>query len=78
MRIVELPVNNLNDIPTMARKLADDVEAGVYGHVRAVVVAIEADDGFSSFGWGAADDGFKVAGVFQAAAHVNLSEMVGP
>jgi hypothetical protein len=77
VNIVQLPISNLNDIVTMARKFADAVEAGEYGEVRAVVVAFEAADGFTSFGWGDADDGFKVAGMFATAAHVHMTEMVG-
>jgi hypothetical protein len=77
MNIVTLPVNNLNDIPAMARRFADDVEAGVYGVVDAVVVSITTDTGFTSFGWGDADDGFKVVGMLQCAANVQIADMMG-
>lgn len=77
MNIVSLPVNNLNDIARMARQFADDLEAGKYAGTTTVVVAMECDEGLISFGWGDADDGFRVAGLFHAAAHTQLSEMVG-
>jgi hypothetical protein len=77
MNIVQLPTNNLNDIPRMARQFADDVEAGQYGQVNAVVMAIDAEHGSTSFGWGEAGNQFKIIGMFQTAAHTHMSEMVG-
>lgn len=57
MKVVELPANNLRDIPAMLRQLADNIEAGVHGDVRAgACVLMRADRTMSAFGWGETDD----------------------
>lgn len=44
MNVVEFPIHNVNDIPALARTLADDVERGDYGTVRRVLVIMDSDD----------------------------------
>jgi hypothetical protein len=77
LNVVAFPGNNLNDVPLMARKFTDDVEAGKYGEVRAVVLAVESTDGFSTFGWGDADDPFRVVGLLTAGAQSHVNEVLG-
>lgn len=45
LNVVPLPVNNLNNIPEMLRKLADGIEEGEY-EADALVYAMQGADGF--------------------------------
>jgi hypothetical protein len=46
LNVVPLPVNNLNNIPEMLRKLADGMESGEYELPDSFVYAMQGDDGF--------------------------------
>lgn len=66
MNVVELPVQNLNDIPALARQFADDIEAGEYGKPNRVIVIMDADD-LHTFGWGDVGSAFASIGLLDAA-----------
>jgi hypothetical protein len=53
--IVKLAETSLADIPSMLRKLADDVEAGKYGQVRSTVIVVESGEYIETLGFGQAD-----------------------
>lgn len=54
--VVTLYDTNARDIVASIRKLADDIEAGDYGDVREVALAM-AGDKLHVFGWGPEQDG---------------------
>jgi hypothetical protein len=77
-RVVELPRRPLSDVPGHLRKLADDIERGEYGDVRAAIVVIEQDgDGGTvsaeSFGFGSDADPVRAAGLL----HFGISLVTG-
>ena len=72
LKVVAFPGNNLNDIPGMLRKFADDIEAGEYGKALTVLAAMETEEGFHSFGWGAADCAVRNAGLFEIAKQTQI------
>jgi hypothetical protein len=72
LNVVQFPASNLNDIPLMARRFADDVEAGEYGAVEAVVIVAVTDGGIVSLGWGDADSRYKVIGMLEAGKFMHL------
>lgn len=72
LNVVPLPVNNLNDIPAMLRRFADDLEAEVYGSMRTIVMTLETQDGLHCFGWGQADDPLRNAGLLDAAKNLQI------
>lgn len=45
-KIAELPPPVLNDVPGMLRALADEIEAGAYGNVEAIMMVTEDEEGF--------------------------------
>lgn len=66
--VSELPVSNLQDIAAMARKFADDLDAGKHGDVfRAVLVVQCEDTSLTMFGWGENTTAFELMGLFEAA-----------
>lgn len=44
--IAELPPPALNDVPRMLRAMADEIEAGSYGDVDAIMMVTEDTEGF--------------------------------
>ena len=70
MNVSKLPVSNLADVPTMLRKLADDVERGEYGPVHAAAIILESEC-FPVFGFGAGAHSQNVSELF-ACAHQKL------
>ena len=74
MNIVPLPVQNLNNVPALARQLADDIEAGEYGNVRRVIVVMDADD-LRTFSWGDIGDAYAGVGLLDAAKSTMLQAM---
>lgn len=67
MELVKLYDTNFRDSVAMLRKLADDVEAGVYGDVACVGVAMLADQ-LEVFGFGPDSEAPSVAMTLQAGA----------
>lgn len=56
LKVVDFPYEaTLRDVPAQLRKLADAIDAGEYGAVSCVGVALMGDS-FQCFGWG---DGFQ-------------------
>ena len=66
-----LPVSNLMDIAAMARKFADDIEAGEYGEVQRVLVVADCGDGMHQFGWGESVSMYEALGILDAAKIVS-------
>ena len=66
-----LPVSNLMDIAAMARKFADDIEAGEYGEVQRVLVVADCGDGMHQFGWGESVSMYEALGILEAAKIVS-------
>lgn len=48
----EIKPPDFKDPVKLLRKIADDIEAGVYGEVNTAVVALAGDKGFDTFGAG--------------------------
>ena len=48
----EIKPPDYKDPATMLRNIADDIEAGVYGEVHTIVVAIDGEEGHERFGGG--------------------------
>jgi hypothetical protein len=65
--VSELPVGNLMDIGGMARRFADDLEAGHYGDVLRTVTIVECDGGIILLGWGENTSSYELMGLFEAA-----------
>jgi hypothetical protein len=66
--IEELPVGNLQDIGGMARRFADDLEAGEYGETYRVVVVLQrSDSSLAIMGWGENGSPYEFMGLFEAA-----------
>ena len=74
MNIVPLPVQNLNNVPALARQLADDIEAGEYGNVSRVIVVRDADD-LHTFGWGDIGDAYAGVGLLDAAKFTMIASL---
>lgn len=55
-KVIQLAQATLSDIPRVLRAIADEVERGEYGTIKAGVVSLECDNGvLQIFGAGAAD-----------------------
>jgi hypothetical protein len=66
--VSELPVGNLMDIGGMARRFADDLDAGEYGDVLRTIVVAQRDDGaLVILGWGENTSAYELMGLFEAA-----------
>jgi hypothetical protein len=69
LRVVELPVNNLMDVPLMLRNLADTVEQNPEIAVR-IVAVIQDDHGDTHCrGYGDAGDITRMIGLLEEAKH---------
>ena len=56
MNIVELPKATLSKNELVLRSIADEIESGAYGKIKAGFIVLENDDGeLFTFGSGAAD-----------------------
>jgi hypothetical protein len=69
MNVIEFPNPSLHNIPAMLRNIADDIDAGEFGHLRAGVMVLESDTDLFNFGWDDAE-GFKAVGLFYAGAQM--------
>lgn len=67
--VEELKVNNLRDVATSLRRLADDVDAGKT-QGRRVLCVVETPDGIELYQWGDVDIGLLEA------AKIELASMV--
>lgn len=65
--VVSIYETNFRDIPSMLRKLADDIEANEFGPVGEAAVVIMGDT-LEVFGWGEIQDGSSSAVMLQAGA----------
>lgn len=69
MKVVELPVNNLMDIPLMLREFADQIEADPKIAARVIAVVEDHDGEVHCRGWGDAGDITRMIGLMEAAKH---------
>ena len=78
MRVVEMPVKSLSDIPGMLRGLADRIEAGGYGEVDSLLCVMPRDGDYPrTFAWGVVD-GFNEPTIqFQLALQWHCKHSVG-
>lgn len=70
MTVIKLREVSLQDIPAMLRRLADNIEFGEYGEVRAAAVVLDAPQ-MPVFGYGCADA--PLANELFATAHHKLT-----
>lgn len=63
------------DVPAQLRKLADDIEAGDYGEVRAIGCAVESATDFEVLGLGEVE-AMKLIGLFTTAAMLTTTNMI--
>lgn len=71
MKVVELPVGNLLDIPAMMRRVADAIERGEYKADHAALVLTDSD-GLRIFQWGPSITKWHMAGLFFECANESL------
>ena len=64
---VALPVGNLRDVAAMARRFADQIDAGEHGAVDRVICIAENESGINIFGWGENTTAYELMGLFEAA-----------
>lgn len=66
--VSDLPVGNLQDIAGMARRFADQVDAGDYAEVHRVISIVQGEDGvLTILGWGENSTAFEMMGICEAA-----------
>ena len=65
--VTPLPVRNLNDIASMARGFADDLDSQAYGEVTRVICIAEHEAGLAILGWGENTSPYELMGLFEAA-----------
>lgn len=76
MNVVEFPLPNLNDIPALLRRLADDIENGSHDTPLSLAAVMETDTGINLFGFGTADN-MRSIGLFSVGQTVLASGYVG-
>jgi hypothetical protein len=52
MNVVQLPTGNVQDLPAMARRFAEDLERGDYGEVNTILVVIDGPSTLEILNWG--------------------------
>lgn len=65
--VATLPIGNLMDIGGMARRFADQLDAGEYGEVVRTLTVVETDTGLVILGWGENVTAYEMMGIFEAA-----------
>jgi len=70
LNLVQHPARDLSNVPTMLRRLADDIEAGKYGEVYAAGTVLEAAE-CPVFGFGPTGHAQNVSELF-AMAHQKM------
>lgn len=64
----EIKPPDFKDPATMLRNIADDIEAGVYGEVYTIAVALAGEEGYETFGGGRQSSVEHCAFLFASAA----------
>ena len=78
MNVVPLPERpNLQNIPAMLRRFADDLERGDYGEIRTALMLLDTASEIHTFNWGASVTVFECAGLLEAAKLLTLNEHIG-
>jgi hypothetical protein len=72
--VVTLYDSNMRDVPTMLRRLADDIEAGLHGDVQEAAAVVFGDT-LDVMGWGRTQDGGSTALLLQAGAQRLITEV---
>lgn len=75
--VTELPVNNLNDIPAMMRKVADQIEAGEHGYVASATLVTEGEMGVGSFHWSESSNAHERIGMLHGAIYCIMRDLHG-
>lgn len=75
--VTVLPVANLMDIAGMARKFADDIEAGRYGEPTRAIVILDCGNAMHQFGWGESLSMYEALGILEAAKSVSYESNFG-
>ena len=65
--VTELPVGNLMNLADMARRFADGIEAGEFGHTTRAIVVVETETGLAMMTWGEGATPYEMMGLFEAA-----------
>lgn len=73
-KIVKLDRPGLNNIAAMARKFADDIEAGEYGDALTAYVLLDTDDDLHTFCWGEGLSRYEAAGMLTLAQSLVFEE----
>ena len=76
LKVVPLPVANLNDIPGMARLFADEVAKGLFGNVRSAVVILDTDDEVHTIHWGECSTLHQAIGILETGKHHLLTTLL--
>ncbi len=66
--------SNMRDIPATMRYVADQIEAGEFGHVGEAAFVLMGDK-VEVFGWGEIQDGCTTAVLLQAGASLMIDEV---
>jgi hypothetical protein len=65
--VTELPVGNLRDVAGMARRFAEQVDAGQYGGIARAICLIECEGGMPILVWGDETSHYELMGILEAA-----------
>lgn len=78
MNVVSFPREvKVSDIAAMARKFADDLEAGEYGDCLSALVIVNTDNDMHLFNWGEAFSYHESVGVLEFAKGHVIREVLG-
>jgi hypothetical protein len=69
LKIVKLPVSNLNDIAAMARAFADEVDSGTFGTVRSAILVLDTEDEVHTLHWGECVSVHQAIGILECGKH---------
>lgn len=72
--IVNLDRPGLNDIAAMARKFADDIEAGEYGDALTALVLVDTEDELHTLCWGEGLTRYESAGMLSLALRLTFDD----
>lgn len=74
LKVVPFTGGNLRDVPALAKRFAEDLEAGNYGDVSAVTLVLETDGVLTTLGWGDADVMRAIGMLFAGATSLSAGE----
>ena len=65
--VTQIPVGNLMDPADMARRFADNIDAGKWGQIGRVIVIVEHENSMVIMPWGENTGPYELMGMFEAA-----------